>query len=220
MPRLTTILCAILVAPIFKPSSAGADRCYKPGAAAITRAETAAAAWTRKSYQRALAARGLSRAKLGGASIELFRGVDGFGQSRRKAIPYDKATMTEINGRRGLYIGGPSAWSGSARPAPTWELVENSRGEIFRVVRAPQFRDKKIAMCGCAVRTCGPYGSGCPACGATTQQVYGPLPPGAVYLGEIVIKYPARRVTRYFTQTRGCVQRKCPAPPPSMNRGP
>lgn len=199
---------------------AGADRassCRQPGDPAIARAQARAAAWTRASFERTLARRGLSLARLPARSIHLHRGIRG--EARARALPYDQAVETVVDGERGLFIGGLSAWSGNARRQPSWEFVQNARGEIFKLIRRPKLTNHSVLMCGCRPQRCGPYGSGCPACGSTAQTVYGPLPPGAVYRGELEVSYPARGVTLDVAQTSGCQMRRCPAPPPSMNRG-
>jgi hypothetical protein len=215
MPRLLS-LALVACLPV---SDAGADRCVKPGSPAIARAEADALAWSERSFDAALAKRGLRPIELGRGSIELHRGIHPpSGAATAKGIPYDKATRAEIDGKRGVFIGGVSEWGGNAPLQPAWQFVENRRGEIFRVRRDPRFVDRQLEICGCAVRACGPYGSGCPACLSTAQRVYGPLPAGAVYRGELAISYRARRVELTYSRTAGCQQTRCPAPPPSMNR--
>jgi hypothetical protein len=189
--------------------------CLKADDPTIAATVAAVGVWTNASFERELARRGLSRAKLGGGFLELHRGIRGGSNNNR--FRAGQVVDTTVDGVTGKFIAGPTSWSGSAHQPGTWELVQDTNGAVFRVVRnpLPSAESKDIVLCGCAPQTCGPYGSGCPACGSTNQQMFGPLPQGVRFRGEVRIDYPAAFApTRYQQQTQCPPPRKCPAPPP------
>jgi hypothetical protein len=116
-------------------------------------------------------------------------------------------------------IAGPTQWSGSATHADGWEFVQTKGGHIYQVIRSMQVeRSRDAVLCGCRESHCPPYGSGCPGCGSTTRTLYGPMPAGAVYKGQLVIPFLGEQLQ--VRNAKGqCLRKKtCPSPPPSMAR--
>ena len=218
MLRPTLAAITILFAPLAgsaqqQQADPAVDRCRGASHAHIERSQARARQESLASLNRALSARGLKRVGVQRDRLVLHRGPPGLaGPNPRRALPLGKATRATIRGKTGVFVGGPSAWGGNARPPEAWTFVQNQRGEIFRLIRAPKVRDASIQVCGCEPVSCGPYGSGCPACFDTAQTVYGPLPAGAVYRGDLAVSYPAVRVTLRYTKTN-CQRRACPGPP-------
>ena len=116
-------------------------------------------------------------------------------------------------------IAGPTQWSGSAFHPDSWEFVQTKGGHIYQVIRSMQVeRSKDAVICGCKESQCPPYGSGCPGCGSTTRTLYGPIPAGAVYKGQLVIPFLGEQMQVRHAKGH-CPRRKpCPSPPPSMPR--
>ncbi len=190
-----------------------ATGCLQQGDPRIARLQAEAAAWTKASFEAELRRRGLQPAGLGSTQQVLHRGIGGWDNQQRGAR---SGTITSpINGGSGRYIAGDSYWTGNAGTPQPWELVKNDRGEYFRLQRRPAAgSSKNVVVCGCEPHRCGPYGSGCPACGATVQQLYGPLPPGATYKGDLIVSYPAAEVVVQREHGVCPQQRPCPPPPP------
>jgi hypothetical protein len=198
--------------PLPKRVPAGAG-CVAQGSATISQLQQRAAAWSRASLDAELARQGLARAAVGQKMLELHRGIRGAANGRRPH-PLGTLVTTSVAGVPGTYLAGLSQWSGNARQLPAWELI--SRGDdLYRMVRQPQPRATEVVVCGCEPRKCGPYGSGCPACGSTSQRMYGPLPASTNFHGDLTVSYPAAEVVLRY-QNQSCPPpRRCPAPPPS-----
>lgn len=192
------------------PARFPARGCLPPGDPRIARLQTEAAAATRKAFEAALRRRGLAPAGISPVQKTLHRGIGGYGNQRRGAA---RGTVVTENGRR--FVAGDAYWTGNARAPQPWEMVKNKRGEVFHLLRRPHpsAASKTVVVCGCAPRTCGPYGSGCPACGATIQSMY-ELPRGSRYAGELALPYP--ETTALVQRQGGTCQpvRPCPGPPP------
>ncbi len=188
-----------------------ASGCLPPGDPRIAKLQGEAAAWTRASFAAALRRQGLVQARLGMTRKVLHRGIDGYGNVANGAR---MDTVVKTSG--GAFIAGGTYWSGSAGSPQPWELAKNGRGEFFRLQRQPLPGGsiKNVIVCGCAPQTCGPYGSGCPSCGSTSQEMYGPLPAGATYKGPIEVRYPVANVLVQREKGACPRQRPCPGPPP------
>jgi len=188
-----------------------ASGCFKEGDPSIAKLQAAAVAWTKASFEAAMRRQGLVLAHLSMTRKVLHRGVGGYGSVLQGA---KGDTVVAVNGQR--FIAGGSSWSGSAYHPQPWEFVKNDRGEIFRLQRQPMPGGsvKNVVLCGCAPRRCGPYGSGCPACGATSQEMYGPLPAGATYKGAIDVRYATATVAVQREHGTCPQQHPCPGPPP------
>jgi len=173
---------------------------------------------TRAAYQAALRRRGLRKAmRVGPRQVKMHRGIRG-GHSIKR-LPYMKLTRATINGVPGLYMGAGSYWTGRARAPRNREMVTDGKGNFYFVARWPKqvgFTD--VVLCGCAPKPCGPYGSGCPACGATMQIVYGPFLASDRFRGETKIVYSSYTLKTRHERGLCNPRRRCPAPPPSMRR--
>lgn len=149
--------------------------------------------------------------------VQLHRGIRG--RFNQGGIPFGKLSNASFNGKSGLWVGGRTWWSGSARTPQPLVVVTDGRGNYyFARKRATSVAFTDVVVCGCAKRKCGPYGSGCPACGATMQQVYGPFKPSDQFHGFIDIKFKSFAVSIRHAQGQCRPMRRCPAPPPSMPR--
>lgn len=122
--------------------------------------------------------------------------------------PQGTAVTTTVGGVSGTFVAAETAWSGDPSVRPAWEFVQDDRGDVFRAIRQPRAATTHVVLCGCEPQRCGPPGSGCPACGSTAQTMYGPLPAGARYRGELAISYPANVVTIAYE-----AKPTCPPPP-------
>jgi hypothetical protein len=173
---------------------------------------------SRASLAAELKRRGLKRAKVGASRRHIQKGTGGRGEGIRPYFTGSIVTTTSGSSKT-IAIAGDTQWSGSARQAPIWEFIEDRSGTIYRLREFPQpsARSKDIHICGCKKQVCGPVGSGCPACGATTQWMY-TLPPGAKYGGYMVVKFDSPEATFHY-KTKGCPRRRiCPKPPSSPRR--
>jgi len=198
--------------PIPPPAQVGrvrvpASGCFQDASASdVVGAQSDTARLNEAAYQAELRRQGLVTLPLGSKHIELHRGLQG---EPNKSVPIPENM-----------IPGPQAWSGSATSPKRWEFVQTRGGLVYRVRRIQQAaRAKEVVLCGCQQQKCGPYGSGCPACGVTTQTVYGPLPAGAIFKGKLRIPFNGETVRVSHEQGACTPQRECPAPPPSMPRG-
>ena len=120
---------------------------------------------------------------------------------------------TTVGTITGDFVVGETAWTGNAYPAVAWEFVQDASGDVFRLERRAQSTIEQHLVCGCAPVQCGPYGSPCSACGSTSQMLYGPLPAGAHYQGDLVVEFAATASSLVY-EDHGCVARACPPPPP------
>jgi hypothetical protein len=194
-----------------------ATGCMKAGDKRIDALQRFAAQRNQAAFAAAMARRGLRKAKVGISRVVLHRGVQG--RINQRGIPYMKLSMTTINGARGLFLGGGTWWSGSAGRPGVPLLVTDGKGNYYFVRKQPrQSRLSDLVVCGCAQRQCPRYGSGCPACGATSQRVWGPFAPTDRFHGYIDVAYPNHVVRTRHAQGQCKVMRRCPAPPPSMRR--
>jgi hypothetical protein len=187
--------------------------CVKAGDPRIGKAQNAAAVSTQASFARALAHRGVAPTRLPVVRKRLHRGAGMYQPSGGDAP--GTVVQTTVGGVAGRYLAGDVYWTGSARAPDPWELVADGHGKVYRLARRPRAaHTTRIVECGCALQQCGPYGSGCPACSATVQILYGPLPAGTRYAGDLELAYDETVVTVDHAATRCTVQRPCPGPPP------
>ena len=175
-----------------------------------------------RSFRQALARRGLRPLSLGRREVELHRGAIGMagppvrpgGSTEPMRGPL---VRRQVDGRWGWYVVGEVFWglSGSV-PEPAEFVLDEARGRIFRLRRRPH-RGRgslEIHVCGCRPPACR-FGSGCPACGSTVQRLYGPLPDGVCYAGELTLDYEVPEV-QLVHEGGSCG--RCPPPPPSVPR--
>ena len=185
--------------------------CVKAGDPRIGRAQTAAAAWSQASFARALAHRGLAVARVPVVSKTLHQG---YGPRTGGDVPGTVVQAT-IGGVRGRYLAGDAYWTGSGGSPDPWELVADGHGKIYRLARRPRAaHTTRAVVCGCEQRQCRTYGSGCPSCGETVEYLYGPLPAGTTYAGDVEVAYDEAVVTVRHARGECKVQRRCPGPPP------
>lgn len=210
-----------------RPSGAAADvtadkiwapkrGCFSPGDKPLALLEQTVSSRNLAAYQAALRRRGLRKARVAGGTLQLHRGVRG--ASHQRSHRFGTMVVTTVNGVTGRYLAGHSWWSGAARTPPAPELVTDGKGNFYFVRRHPlPGPTTRAVMCGCAQRKCGPYGSGCPACGTTVQTMYGPFRASDRFRGHIEIRFRRHALERHY-QRGACPPRRCPAPPPSMRR--
>jgi hypothetical protein len=191
--------------------------CVPVDDAPIAALENEARVATENSFNDTLAKQGLRRAPLPVRQHTLHEGISGNAGPRAPSYPHGQVVDATIEGVRGRYVAGGAFWGLQAQRPDFWEFVRDGKGVWYRVVRAaqPSALSAEVFVCTCDAHRCGPYGSGCPACGLTAQQMYGPLPTDAVYGGEVEIRYQAASVTVRADHT-GCKSvPRCPPPPPS-----
>lgn len=221
--RIASLMVAAICALGPRAASAGntvrAPRrgCFKPGNKRIGVLQKLASKRTNAAYRAALARRGLHLAHIGGATVTLHRGI--YGGRNQRGIPLAKLTTTTVKGLTGRYVGGSTWWSGSAGRPQFRILVTDGKGNYYFVRKRPTLAvTTNVVMCGCARRKCGPYGSGCPACGATVQHVFGPFKDSDRFGGYIDIKYQSYAVSVRYQRGICRPMRRCPPPPPAMRR--
>jgi len=180
--------------------------CVTPNDPAIAEVQRKAADATKQAFESELVRQRLRTIALGMHHKELAQGLTYAGGAR---------TGTTVRNGLGEFVAAETAWSGNPTAPPAWEFVQNDRGEVFRLVRRPAAAITKVILCACRPQQCGPYGSGCPACGSTSQTSYGPLPAGAMYKGDLVVAHPANVVSIDYDPKQACpAPRACPGPPP------
>lgn len=193
--------------------------CLDPKSPRIDALHAQAKAWVQQSIEAELARRDLTIARLGGRLLHLHRGIDGPGQTSKRHRD-GTVVNTTVENVTGNFIAGYSHWSGQATWPDNWEFVRDGDGVYFRLMRngQPSARSMDIHVCACQPQLCGPYGSGCPACGSTTQIMYGPLPADARYGGEVTVTYDHPDVALHYARTDCPPHHRCPDPPPSSAR--
>jgi hypothetical protein len=118
----------------------------------------------------------------------------------------------------GKFVRGDTYWTGSGRSAPQHEFVVDKSGNVFELYTAADpVETQNLVVCGCERPDCT-YGSGCPACGVTIRNWFGPLPKGTRYRGTIKVKHPFKHVELSWAQGK-CAE-PCPPPPPSAPPAP
>lgn len=151
--------------------------CLKdPSSAEVSQARADHARFNQGALQQELQRQGLTVMALPSEMRVLHQGVSGQGVAP-KAVP---AGM----------IPGPSQWSGQGTEPEIWRFVQTAGGAIYRL-RAQNLsaRRKEVWLCGCRKARCRPQGSGCGGCGVTRQRLYGPMPEGTMYKGELHLPF-------------------------------
>lgn len=185
--------------------------CVAANDPAVAQVQTRAAAATRSAFEAELARKHLRVIALGAHHEEI-------GQGLTYSAPHERegtAVRKKLGTAQGTFIAAETSWSGSAGFPRAWEFVQDDRGDVYRLRRKPSAAVTRVVLCACRPQQCGPYGSGCPACGSTSQTMYGPLPVGATYRGELELAYPANVVSIEYDPNQKCpAPRACPPPPP------
>ena len=161
-----------------------------------------------RALEEALATRGLEPVTLQAREEVLGRGATPPPNVR----PF--GSIVVVHGER--YIAGGVHWDlGASKPAPP-EFVQDSAGRIFRLRAHAQVRTSiELHLCACPPPPrCGPYGSGCRACGRTVQVLHGPLPPDGTYAGDIELRYPTTQLSVFYDERDCPPPNPCPPPPP------
>jgi hypothetical protein len=184
--------------------------CVAPGDPSIAEVQARAAAATKQGFDAELARQHLHVLALGTHSEHIADGL-----SYRGGVPAGIEVKRKLDTASGTFVSAETAWSGNPGTGPAaWEFVQNDRGDVYRLIRQPRAGVTKVSLCGCRPHSCGNPGSGCPACGSTSQTMYGPLPKDAHYKGELVLGFPANVVSLEYAQTAGCPPPPdCPQPP-------
>ncbi len=171
-------------------------------------------------YQRALRARGLRPIALKAVQVDLHPGVVPEGVYSPSALQAQEDFSGPIvlrpwRGRPRRFVVGERYWSlGASVPGSTPFVLDEAEGVLYRVaqrVKRPAAKNLEIRVCGCEPPRCV-YSSGCPACGATVQRLYGPLPEGVRYGGQLFPRYEVPFVRTVYEG--GACPRECPPPPP------
>jgi hypothetical protein len=164
---------------------------------------------TRKAFEAELARNKLRVITLGVHEHELAQGL----RYEASGAPVGTAVKKKLETAEGTFVAAETQWSGNPGSAPAWEFVQDDHGDVFRLLRKPLAAVTQASICTCRQQGCGNPGSGCPACGSTNQTMYGPLPSGASYRGEIEVAYQANVVSLEYKQ-QGCPARPvCEQPP-------
>lgn len=206
-PPKHTVIEQVAGAP--EPLPFGAA-CVAAGDPALLELQRRADAASRASFETELA-----RSKLRPLALAMHRDELAEGLSYTAPHAPEGTELTrKLAGAEGTFVAAETQWSGNAGSPPAWEFVQDEEGGVYRLVRQPRAGVTRVAICTCRTPQCGPYGSGCPACGSTYQTLYGPLPAGTRYKGELALAYPAYAVSLEYNE-QGCPSpRRCPDPPP------
>ncbi len=184
--------------------------CVKPDDPSVAEVQRRAEAATRAGFEAALA-----RNKLRVITLGVHQDVVGQGMAMTPPhFAEGTAVKAKLQTAEGVFVAGTTQWSGSAGMPAQWELVQDERGDVFRVIRRPRAAVTQVKLCVCRPQKCGPYGSGCPGCGSTYQTMYGPLPAGATYRGDLEVVYPANVVSIEYRDDNCPPLPACPPPPP------
>ncbi|HEX5059237.1 MAG TPA: hypothetical protein VFV99_07750 [Kofleriaceae bacterium] len=169
-----------------------------------------AGAATKIGFEEALARNHLRVLVLAVHADEIGEGL----QEMAAHAPEGTAVKRTLDGAKGMFVAAETTWSGDPGSPAAWEFVQSDRGDMYRLIRKPIAGVTRVLLCGCREHRCGPPGSGCPACGSTAQTMYGPLPAGTHYKGELELAYTANIVSTEYEQTQGCPPPPdCPKPP-------
>ena len=209
-PVLTAALAAVLVTgAVAAPAHASRPSARMPVTALAPSLTTRATQATRTAFEGELARNKLRVITLGVHEHELAQGLsyDASGAAVGTAVKKNLATA------EGTFVAAETQWSGNPGSPAAWEFVQDEHGDVFRLMRKPLAAITPASLCTCREQKCGPPGSGCPACGSTNQTMYGPLPSGAQYRGEIEVAYQANVVSLEYKE-QGCPPApECPQPP-------
>jgi len=187
------------------------SECVKPEDPSLAELRTRADAATKQGFESELARNRLRVIEVAAHYDELAQGLSYVTRSAREGTAIKK----QLDGKKGTYVAAETFWSGNAGSPAPWLFVQNERGDVFRLIRKPRAGVTRVTLCGCRPQECGPYGSGCPACGSTSQIMYGPLPSGTPYKGQLELAYPASFVWTDYDPKASCpAPRACPPPPP------
>jgi hypothetical protein len=143
------------------------------------------------SFKAQLAREHLHVLPLGAHSVQIAEGM-----SSAHGAQEGTTVRKTIEGVRGVFVAAETSWTGGASRSMPWEFVQDDRGHVYRLIRQARPAVTRGTLCACAPpeERCRSYGSPCPACGSTDQIMYGPLPAGAHYKGELVLVYPTNEI--------------------------
>lgn len=183
--------------------------CLDPKSPTIANVQASAAKKTTEARTKALQA--IKPLVLKAHEREVGQGIN---QDPGRVLQGPVATTT-IGGVTGRFVVGTTRWSlAGGQPEPAWQFGIVNGKAVRLVARAKVASETTLAICGCQPHTCGPFGSGCPGCGETTQMVYGPLPDGMDYGGDHAVPHDAHLVTLEYKAAKNCpAPRPCPMPP-------
>jgi hypothetical protein len=185
------------------------SECVAPNDPALADVQKRATAATQQAFDAELARNKLRVIALGRHEHQLAEGLS----YEARGAPEGKAVRQKLDTAEGTFVAAETQWSGNPGSPPAWEFVQDERGDVFRLMRKPLAAITPARICTCREQRCGPPGSGCPACGSTNQTMYGPLPKGAEYRGEIEVAYQANVVSLEYKE-QGCPgQPVCEQPP-------
>ena len=191
-----SLFCAVaLVSPAAQADRVllNPDRCVEPKDPQIQAKSSAFSRASAESLKAALAAKGLTKIPVRMDVETLHKGARGKAVNPRKDEP-------------GM-VRGPSYWQGSPGTKAVWSFVQDKRGVVYRLIKAPKpERTEVLHLCGCLPWDCN-NGSPCGACPETVQIWYGPLPKGSQYGGEVTVEYAV--LTLEHTYEKGRCRNRC-----------
>lgn len=187
------------------------SECVLPGDASLADLRRRADEATRKGFEAELARNHLHVRALARHEEQIAEGLQ-YGPSRARGG--GAAVRKAPEDAKGTFVAAESYWTGDPGAPQVWEFVQDEHGDVYRLIRKALAAITPVQLCTCREQQCGPYGSGCPACGSTNQIMYGPLPDGAQYKGELEVAYPANLVSIEHKQDDCPAPPRCPDPPP------
>jgi hypothetical protein len=192
------------------------SKCVKPDDPAIAELQRRADAATKTSFDAELARNHLHVLALAAHEDQLGEGIQQgpmLGDGKPRAAE-GSAVHKKLADVEGTFVAAETHWTGNPGTPSAWEFVQDDQGNMFRLIRKHRAAITQVFLCTCREQQCGPYGSGCPACGSTNQIMYGPLPAGTKYGGELELSYQANVVSIEHNE-QGCpAPRDCGPPPP------
>lgn len=194
-------------ATIFVPPKGA---CVAAGDRSLARAEADARVQAQASFQAELARQHLKLAVIPQHTRQLQLGMNLTAAGRSTPGTVVHATVDKVTGD---FVVGTTWWTGSPSTPPAWEFVMDEHGDVYQLARRADSTITEVLVCGCAPQQCPRYGSPCPACGATVEALYGPLPAGAHFRGDMIVEFRADAVIEQYEGGR-CAPLKCPPPPP------
>jgi hypothetical protein len=186
------------------------SECVAPGDASLADLTRRADEATRRGFETELARNHLHVLALAMHQDELGEGLQYMAPQAREGA----AVRKKLKDAEGTFVAAESYWTGNPGAPGAWEFVQDDHGDVYRLIRKVRAAITSVRLCTCREQRCGPYGSGCPACGSTNQILYGPLPHGAEYKGELEISYPGNIVSMEHKQDDCPAPPRCPDPPP------
>jgi hypothetical protein len=178
--------------------------CVKPTDPTLADLQRRAEAATRQAFEAELARNHLHVLPLAAHDDQLAEGLQYMNSGGAREGSTVKKKLADAEG---TFVAAETYWTGNPGGPSPWEFVQDDKGGVFRLVRKPLAAITQAHLCTCRDQRCGPPGSGCPACGSTNQILYGPLPKGAEYRGELELAYQANVVSLEYKEN------DCPPPP-------